>query len=390
MSNMDCEWAMEGARGSVDALQIAENHGVRTLRIPETGALRIAADKVRFFVGRAPAAKEGLFAAKFATDGRAGAFLGASALAHALVLALLMSIPPESSQFVSDPFSNLGRLVSVRSAPVEEPKKERGQDEGLSGTATGAAISGDPGKAGTPDSNKTVGKRAVKKRAETEQLSREQTIAAARDAGINRFFRQHGDYFQNLTAPNEFSSGLEDRDVLGGMTGEIGEVGGTFGHHVAGYMTGGPGGTIHSSTTFGRCRNLANCRIGDSYGDGKDWGTGTTTGRDKKRKAGTPPEPKFGPITGAGPDKDIIRRYVKRKRARIRHCYERALLSSPNLEGVVDTKFVIATNGAVLSARASGLSSEVSSCVAGVLKSIQFPAFGMPLSIRYPFTFHSN
>ena len=88
-------------------------------------------------------------------------------------------------------------------------------------------------------------------------------------------------------------------------------------------------------------------------------------------------------------DKAIIRRYIKRNIAKISYCYEKALLASPDIVGVINVQFFIAPTGKVTTANASGVSTEVASCVAGVIRSIEFPTpkGGGGVQVNYPFTF---
>ncbi len=91
-------------------------------------------------------------------------------------------------------------------------------------------------------------------------------------------------------------------------------------------------------------------------------------------------------------DKSIIRRYVKRQIPKITYCYERELQGKPHLDGTVTVQFVVGPDGKVLSSVASGLDEKVASCVADVIKAVDFPAAtdGGRVQINYPFTFHSN
>jgi hypothetical protein len=88
-------------------------------------------------------------------------------------------------------------------------------------------------------------------------------------------------------------------------------------------------------------------------------------------------------------DKALIRRYVRRQRPKIQHCYERALLTDPTLEGTVDTEFEILADGSVADPRAAGVSTAITSCVVDVLSAIEFPRSvgGGTTEVHYPFTF---
>ena len=91
-------------------------------------------------------------------------------------------------------------------------------------------------------------------------------------------------------------------------------------------------------------------------------------------------------------DKAIIRRYVKRNIQKIAYCYEKRLLVSPHLDGTLQTQFFIDPTGHVASAIAHGVDPEVATCVAEVIKGIEFPApkGGGGVQVNYPFTFRPS
>ena len=95
------------------------------------------------------------------------------------------------------------------------------------------------------------------------------------------------------------------------------------------------------------------------------------------------------PTSNGDLDKAIIRRYIKRNIQKITYCYEKQLIAKPGLAGTVQTQFFIAPGGNVQSANASGVDGEVASCVADVLKSIEFPKpkGGGGVNVNYPFIF---
>jgi hypothetical protein len=95
------------------------------------------------------------------------------------------------------------------------------------------------------------------------------------------------------------------------------------------------------------------------------------------------------PTTLGDLDKAIIRRYIKRNIQKLQYCYEKQLLVKSKLEGTVSTQFFIDPAGHVASANASGVDPEVASCVAAVIKRIEFPKpkGGGGVQVNYPFTF---
>lgn len=89
-------------------------------------------------------------------------------------------------------------------------------------------------------------------------------------------------------------------------------------------------------------------------------------------------------------DREIVRRYIARYRDPIRYCYEQQRMTRPTLAGTVKARFFIAPQGRVVSSAASGLDDQVASCVAGVIKDIEFPSSGTGVQVVYPFHFVPN
>jgi hypothetical protein len=84
-------------------------------------------------------------------------------------------------------------------------------------------------------------------------------------------------------------------------------------------------------------------------------------------------------------DKQIVRRYIQRQMSKITYCYEKELLARPTLGGEVMVDFLIASNGSVTDATATG-DSAVGACTANVMKAIAFPKAAGLTRVRYPFT----
>jgi len=103
------------------------------------------------------------------------------------------------------------------------------------------------------------------------------------------------------------------------------------------------------------------------------------------------PTVRIGAATATGSlDKSIIRRYIRKKLSAVRYCYEKQLMQHPDLDGTVTVKMTINGDGLVIAAAASGMGNQaVEQCVAGAMRSIQFPANsdGGFVQISYPFIF---
>ena len=89
--------------------------------------------------------------------------------------------------------------------------------------------------------------------------------------------------------------------------------------------------------------------------------------------------------------RDEIKAGIKAKSADVRKCYEQALLSNPKLVGKVNAHIVIGADGTVTQATADagdGMTAEVATCVADVLKTATFSAAaGVVSNVDYPFVF---
>ncbi len=109
--------------------------------------------------------------------------------------------------------------------------------------------------------------------------------------------------------------------------------------------------------------------------------------------SGSPAIEPTGPAVGNGPPvapglaKPAIRAAMRAGMARIRFCYEEALVGRPTLTGTTLVSFAIAGDGMVTSATGSGFDLAVDTCVADVVKTLVFPAVGSVTAVNYPFAF---
>ncbi|HWO24043.1 MAG TPA: AgmX/PglI C-terminal domain-containing protein [Kofleriaceae bacterium] len=117
---------------------------------------------------------------------------------------------------------------------------------------------------------------------------------------------------------------------------------------------------------------------------------------DSPARPARPASPPAGPTVSIGQpdvqgdlDKAIIRRYVKRNAAQIQTCYEKRLAARPRLAGTVTVRFLIDRSGQVSMSSSVGLDREVASCVAAVVKEIEFPRpkGDRDVSVSYPLVF---
>lgn len=373
----------------------AQGAAFQQMVVPQEGSLRLSTGLVHLFVSRVDGPRRGVLAKAAESDRRALTFIGASALVHALALALMFSIPPDPSTLslgAGDADSRLVRVsTSARENPVEEPIEPAESEGGEAGEAAQAKAP-PAGETGDPDEKSSKGRFEITKRQASPTLSRHQAIAQARESGILGYFSS-GDLFQNPNALSDISSAFGERDLRGGLDGDPGAIAGDYSHSFGVYR--GVGDTLGWGTDksggFGACKDLENCKIGPGGNKGEDW-RGPSGGPQGSGRTSKVPPPTTGRITvKGGLDKAIIRRLVKRKLTRIRHCYEKQLLVAPGLGGTVMASFVIGPNGSVLQSTASGIGDgELEGCVARIVGSIQFPKGGGVANVRYPFSFRSN
>jgi hypothetical protein len=183
------------------------------------------------------------------------------------------------------------------------------------------------------------------------------------------------------------SSGFDDSNIYGGLLGnEAGEASGGFGFGRSGFGAGG-GGTGWDTIGTGRYGT-----IGHGSGTGQGYGVGGGRGGLRGRTAAVPSVSIGQPTSSGDLDKAIIRRYINRNLAKIQYCYEKQLLAKPTLAGTVQTQFFITPAGIVASSTGNGVDPEVSSCVADVIKNIEFPKpkGGGSVQVNYPFIFRSS
>jgi outer membrane biosynthesis protein TonB len=100
-------------------------------------------------------------------------------------------------------------------------------------------------------------------------------------------------------------------------------------------------------------------------------------------------------VAGGGLDRETVRRIILSYRSQIRTCYERGLISNPNLEGRIVYKWQITPTGSVISAqifKATLESSNLKTCVLDVIQGMNFPKSpnGLPTTVIYPFVFQGK
>ncbi|MBL0214685.1 MAG: AgmX/PglI C-terminal domain-containing protein [Myxococcales bacterium] len=384
---------MEGemvVNGQSTSLQELAAQGRTTISpIPPGAKIRVRAGKTTFLVSAVPQPRRHAMPLFAALESRVLAYFAGSLAVHLGFWLVLEQIPVEDSGANIDLASLEDTSTRTNSAsqddpppPEEEEKPDDGADE--SG-GTGTAMALEEGKMGKKDSDRAEGQYKMKKEQEDPQLARQQAIEQARTAGIlGSSALTQGGAFASLTGTGDISSGFDDGNIYGGLLGnEAGEMNGGFGFGRSGFGPGG-GGTGWGTIGTGRYGT-----IGHGSGTGSGYGVGGGRGGMRGRTASVPTVSIGQPNAQGDLDKAIIRRYIKRNIQKIQYCYEKELLAKPGLAGTVSTQFFITPNGNVASSSGSGVDGNVASCVAGVIKDIEFPKpkGGGGVQVNYPFTF---
>jgi hypothetical protein len=356
--------------------------------IPQKARIRVKSGNATFLVTSVPQPKRHPVPLFATLEAAVLLFFAGSAIAHFGFVFLLWTVPPDqdtalTDMAVNEDTSNKAQSTSQEDPPPPEPEEElEGEDE--SG-GTGTAMMLEEGKMGKKDSDRAEGQYKMKKNADQEQLARQQAIEQARTAGVlGSAALTQGGTFASITGTGDISSGFDDLDIQGGLLGnEPGEMAGGFGFGRSGFGPGG-GGTGWGTIGTGRYGT-----IGHGSGTGSGYGVGSGRGGMRGRQSSVP-QVRIGQPQSVGDlDKAIIRRYIKRNISKITYCYEKQLLARPGLEGTVSTQFFISPNGTVAASNAGGVDPEVASCVAAVIKAIEFPKpkGGGGVQVNYPFNF---
>jgi hypothetical protein len=181
-----------------------------------------------------------------------------------------------------------------------------------------------------------------------------------------------------LTSDKIYYSSAHGDESFGPLFGPGAEATSGFGTERSSFTTGGcteePCGTVGA---IGAHRIDGGARTGEGYGMRPHRTTGPICTL-------TLPVAISGDL-----DREIIRRHIQRRLDHLTYCYEAQLLYRPEAAGDVALSFVIEPNGHVTGVVASGISTEIETCVAGVIRSIEFPrsAGGGSTQVSYPLTF---
>ncbi len=215
--------------------------------------------------------------------------------------------------------------------------------------------------------------------AEDGQLARARGAPARRGAS-DRLVAMDAGIFGEPSAFAALDGGLD-----GGLAAGLGSLSGP-----KGVQKGGGLGQRGAFRGGGGPDHLGAWGPGGPGGEG-DARYGQPTGFSTK-PLGTASASASEPIVEGSLEASLIDAVVKRRLPSIRHCYQRALQSTPDLGGKVVVAFTIARDGTVSAASLAedGLAAPaVRSCLRAVFFTLQFPEpkGGGVVDVRYPFVF---
>ena len=343
-----------------------------------------------FHIRRTAPPREMLAAPGLNFDRRIVSFIAASACVH-LGLWYAGQLGGVSADSITADVADSDDL-EMRSASIErEPKVPTPEQNANHSDDTGAsapdhvALALAEGATGPAIATPDPGRREIAKHAADPAIAKLEMIDQARNSGVLGSMPSP-DAFAAMTGQGDVSSGFADADIYAALDGH-----GTGGPQGFGTGNGGtgPGGGGKDWSGF-RAGGYATIGTGGRAGEGVGFPGGH--GHNPHRVSAVPELKMLPPTVTGDPDMSIVRRYIHHNLEKIRNCYEMQLIAKPQLSGEVMADFTFTNQGAVVSSTAAGVDPQVSSCIAQVIKNIEFPR--MPAAgvykIRYPFEFHST
>ncbi len=342
--------------------------GAHELAVPESGSVRveIGASPASFVIRKMAAGRKHALSGQALPERRTLAFWMGSIIAHLALLALVSAIPPAPATLGLGLEGSNARIINARSkafevAPIETSNEPSSEPSGPRGPGATLAL-------GQPDQPSSQGGGPnVPNPEQRAPGSREEARRQAQREGMLAFLGDRPGVFDPLGEIGSFEAEPGAVTDYGGPVGAgPGSNWGTFGSGPGGFAFQG-GGTVSSGGYN---------TIGEPGGSGPFGPGGRGPGlepRAHSRFSG-PTVHISNPTTDGGLDKRIIRSHVQRQHERIRHCYERTLLTSPAVAGTVTTSFVISPDGRVIRAGATGIGNAgLESCITGVINNMSFP-----------------
>ena len=308
-----------------------------------------------------------------------------SAGLHALLLLLIMFLPPGIGGLSLDSFGADDRFVQIL-IQDPEPEPEIIEDEGEDEGEEEQLAEEEEGRAGDEEEEETDQRMAIEgdlPEGELE-LMRQEAMESVQDRGALAVLNQ-----APMGPTSMFggaASGYDAVTAIGAVQGD--GVGASYGTRGLGAYGGGLSG---GGRNTGRALGAGSMALGRSGGGADSARRGTMTTL-TEREARQPTVSMQRPEISGQLDREIIQRVIREHRREIRACYEGELQRDPDLEGRVVVGFVISSDGQVAGSRISESTlgnSAVEDCVARRVRQWRFPEprGGGTVNVNYPFVF---
>ena len=308
-------------------------------------------------------------------DWNAQVFNGGSFAAHALVLFLVLSLPPSGKEISLDLFKTTHRLVGFNNMAKEPPKEEIPpwlQKQKEEGGHMGQAHKGKSGEMGDPKlDKKKKGRFSVKgpKDNPNPKFAKKLAEEMVKNTGLIKILGNPNNRFAHLFG-SDGALGDQAEDAMGKLMGDTVGPGSGFG---------GLGPIGHGNGGGGDGRGIGVGALGTisdgCCGKGKGYAKMARL-RALKKTSTVPPVRLKRPEVKGCLSKSIIRRIVRRHLNEVKYCYTKELQMKRDLYGRLVVKFSIASTGQVVSSsiqRSTLNNGNVETCIATAVRRWLFP-----------------
>jgi pSer/pThr/pTyr-binding forkhead associated (FHA) protein len=363
--------------------------GAYAWAIPTGGRAKVDLGQNTFLISSVPAPRN--YPVPVQIDWGTQAYTAGTALAVALFLLMVFSMPPSPTSLSLDAFMNDKRFAQFLIKPPEEKEeqipewlKKKSDDEA---GGKGKRHKGEEGKMGKKTSKNKTGLYGLKGPPDNKDPHLAKMLAEeqAQKAGIIGLIKSNeGSHLASIFGRDN-ALGTDPENVLGGLVGtQIGEAYGVGGLGLVGSGKGG-GGTGEGTIGLG---NLGTIGKGGGGGNGSGYGRGAG-GLGGRRAHAPDVVPGTAQVRGSL-DKEIIRRIIRRHLNEVRFCYEKELLHKPDLFGRVMIQFTISGQGQVVASivqNSTMNNASVDNCIAQAVRRWEFPKpqGGGIVIVSYPF-----
>jgi TonB family protein len=366
----------------------------RSLRLPADACVRLAFGDSELLLSAVPPgralAPQRLTAA---FDAQFGRFLVSAVALQMLMLGVVLSAPADADRLSLDGFSSEDRWVEFHL----KPERDAAQPEDdlfaalTDGEPTAERASALEGATGRKDEVVRDRRAAAAGTADPARASLVRAQAKARALETaNAAFQSLEGQMASVWGAQDRAIGADAVTALGHLFApQVGDAGGPGGLGASGPGP-GAGGFEMASLGVGGPATRGRGRPGDAR-----YGRDVTRLGDRKPR---PPVPEMlggKPIVTGALDMETVRRIVRQHNNETKYCYEKQLITRPDLAGRVTVKFTIGGSGAVIAAAVQESTVEdrtLESCITDRIRRWGFPEprGGGVVVVTYPFVFRTT